>query len=77
MLLGAAFKIVWRSLKDVWEDAFQLALINVIWLVGVAIGPLAFLGASQFIPNPILMGATVVITGVVVANGDSGYVLCH
>jgi hypothetical protein len=62
MLFGAAFKIVWRSLKDVWEDAFQLALNNVIWLLAAAIGPLAFLGASQYYPNPILLGATVVIT---------------
>lgn len=62
MLFGAAFTIVWRSLKDAWEDAFQLALNNVIWLLAVAIGPLAFLGTSQYIPNPVLLGATVVIT---------------
>ncbi|MHB1355255.1 MAG: YesL family protein [Anaerolineae bacterium] len=72
MLLGAAFTIVWRSLKDAWEDAFQLALNNVIWLLAVALGPIAFLGVSQFIPNPILLGFTVLLTALVLPLATVG-----
>lgn len=72
MLLGAAFTIVWRSLKDAWEDAFQLALNNVIWLLAVALGPIAFLGVSQYIPNPILLGFTVLLTALVLPLATVG-----
>ena len=72
MLFGAALTIVWRSLKDVWEDAFQLALNNVIWLLAVAIGPVAFLGASQYIPNPVLLGVTVVMTALLLPLATVG-----
>lgn len=72
MLFGTAFKVVWRSLKDAWEDAFQLALNNVIWLLAVAIGPLAFLGASRYIPNTVLLVATVVLTALMLPLATVG-----
>jgi hypothetical protein len=72
MLVGAAFKVVWRSLKDAWEDAFQLAINNAIWLLAVVIGPVAFLGANTFIPSPVLLGITILLTVLVLPLATAG-----
>ncbi|MCE5259288.1 MAG: hypothetical protein LLG44_09575 [Chloroflexi bacterium] len=72
MLFGAAFKIVWRSLKDAWEDAFQLALNNIVWLLLTIAGPVLAYGAWKVVQNPIVTWVTVAIAVLLVPLAVAG-----
>jgi len=74
MLLGAAFTLVWRSLKDAWEDAFQLALNNIVWFFLTLAGPLLAYGMYKWLPGTIVFWATVGIALLVVPMAAAGIV---
>jgi len=72
MLFGAAFGIVWRSLKDVWEDAFLLALNNLVWFGLTLAGPMVAYGAWQLIQVPVITWATIAIAALVIPMAAAG-----
>ena len=72
MLFGAAFGIVWRSLKDVWEDAFLLALNNLVWFGLTLAGPMVAYGAWQLIQVPVITWATIAVAALVIPMAAAG-----
>ena len=72
MLFGAAFRIVFRSLKDVWEDAFQLALTNVVWLFLSIVGPILAYLVWTYYPQPVLVWVSTILALLSLPLASSG-----
>jgi len=72
MLFSAAFKLVWRSLKDTWEEAFQLALNNLVWFFITVAGPLLAYLTYQWTPGTIVFWFTVGLAVLVVPLALAG-----
>lgn len=70
-----ALKVIWQSLKDLWDEFVFLIMLNVVWGLSIllALAPLLLLGSANFglalglslllsIPIPIVSGALCWVT---------------
>jgi uncharacterized membrane protein YesL len=50
--MSDAFRVTWQSLKDLWEEFVFIIVLNILWILAVAVvlAPLYLLGST----NPIL-----------------------
>ncbi|MHB9032904.1 MAG: YesL family protein [Anaerolineae bacterium] len=72
MLFSVAFMVVWRSLKDAWEDAFLLAVNNLIWLLFSIAGPALAYGVYKLFPVPAVIWSTIAIAVLVLPLATAG-----
>lgn len=67
MLIKEAMTVFWQTLKDIWEELYSLAIVNLVWLFSFL--PLAL---STLLPIPIVFILAILITIVLVPSTTAG-----
>jgi hypothetical protein len=74
MLIQEAMGVFWQTLKDVWEELYSIALVNLVWLFSWAL-PLG-IGTATGVPAIILPTALLSL-GLLPVTTAGIYVVCN
>jgi hypothetical protein len=67
MMITEAMTVFWQTLKDIWEELFSLAIVNLVWLFSFL--PLLLI---TVVPIPIVAGLAILLTLVLVPSSMAG-----
>jgi len=72
MLLRESMSVFWQTLKDVWEELYALAIVNLVWLFSWSL-PVG-LGAATQLPAVIIPTALLSLAALPVTSAGMYYV---
>ena len=60
MMIREAMSVFWQTLKDTWEELFQLAIVNLVWLFSALtiIGLPVTTAGMYYVTNRVAHGKT-------------------